>query len=128
MHPLEQDVETLRNEPGEILVQQADPADCVYIIAEGEAEVRLTTDDGHDVRLGTIARHSILGEIAVLCCSRRTATVLAKSRMLTLKIAAPVFVDLLRGNPEISIQVLRIMAERLENLTAMLRRQRRELG
>ena len=88
MQPLEQDVETLRNiplfaglptarlkliaytaevlhfEPGEVIVQQGDPADAVFIIADGEAEVWLEALDGHTVRLGTMGRHSLLGEIA----------------------------------------------------------------
>jgi len=111
-HPLERDVETLRNiplfgglptprlkliaytaevlrfEPGETVVQQADHADCVYVIAEGEVEVHLATDDGRQVRLGTLGRHSLLGEIAVLCGGRRTATVQARTPVVTLKISA----------------------------------------
>jgi CRP/FNR family cyclic AMP-dependent transcriptional regulator len=145
MQPLEQDVETLRNiplfaglpkarlkliaytaevlhfEPGEVIVQQGDPADSVFIIADGEAEVWLTALDGHTVRLGTLSRHSLLGEIAVLCNGRRTATVQAKGRVVTLKISAHVFLDLLRQSPDIGMQVMKIMAERLEKTTAIIR-------
>ncbi len=152
MHRLEQDVETLRNiplfaglptaklkliaytaevmhfEPGEIVVRQGDPADCVYIIAEGEAEVRLTADDGRELHLGTMGRHTLFGEVAVLCGGRRTATGVAKSRMVTLRITGHVFLDLLRGSPEIGIHVMRIMAKRLENMTAILRGQPGGLG
>ena len=94
MQPLERDVETLRNiplfadlptarlkliaytaevvrfEPGEVIVQQGDPADAVYIIAEGEAEVWLADADGHTMRLGTMGRHTLFGETAVLCQSQ----------------------------------------------------------
>ena len=144
MQPMMRDVEMLRNiplfaglptprlkliaytaevihfEPGEVIVQQGDPADAVYIIAEGEAEVWLTALDGHTVRLGSLSRHSLLGEIAVLCNGRRTATVRAKDRVVTLKIAAQVFLDLLRQSPEIAMQVMKILAERLERSTALL--------
>ncbi len=145
MQPLERDVETLRNiplfaglptarlkliaytaevlrfEPGEEIVQQGDPADAVYIIAEGEAEVWLTAVDGHEVRLGTMGRHSLLGEIAVLCNGRRTATVRARDPMATLKLSAQVFLDLVRQSPDISMKVMTILAERLEKTTALLR-------
>lgn len=144
MQPMMRDVEMLRNiplfaglptarlkliaytaevvqfEPGEIIVQQGDPADAVYIIAEGEAEVWLTALDSHTVRLRTLERHSLLGEIAVLCNGRRTATVQAKDRVVTLKIAAKVFLDLLQQSPEIGMQVMKILAERLERITALL--------
>jgi CRP/FNR family cyclic AMP-dependent transcriptional regulator len=145
MQSLEQDVEMLRNiplfaglprarlkliaytaevlhfEPGEVIVQQGDPADSVFIIADGEAEVWLTADDGHDVRLGTLGRHSLLGEIAVLCNGRRTATIRTKDRVVTLKISAHVFLDLLRQSPDIAMQVMRIIADRLEKTTAIIR-------
>jgi CRP/FNR family cyclic AMP-dependent transcriptional regulator len=145
MQPLEEDVETLRNiplfaglptarlkliaytaevlrfEPGEVIVQQGDPADAVFIIADGEAEVWLAALDGHSVRLGTMGRHSLLGEIGVVCNGRRTATVQAKQRVVTLKISARVFLDLLRQSPDIGMQVMRIMAERLEGTMAIIR-------
>ena len=148
MQPMMRDVEMLRNiplfaglptprlkliaytaevihfEPGEVIVQQGDPADAVYIIAEGEAEVWLAALDGHTVRLGSLSRHSLLGEIAVLCNGRRTATVRAKDRVVTLKIAARVFLDLLRQSPEIGMQVMTILAERLERSTALLQQYR----
>jgi CRP/FNR family transcriptional regulator, cyclic AMP receptor protein len=111
----------LRFEPAEEIVQQGDPADAVYIIAEGEAEVWLTALDGHAVRLGTLGRHSLLGEIAVLCNGRRTATVRAKDPVVTLKLSAQVFLDLVRQNPDISMKVMTILAERLEKTTEILR-------
>jgi CRP-like cAMP-binding protein len=149
MQPLERDVETLRNiplfaglptarlkliaytaevicfEPGEVIVQQGDPADAVYIIAEGEAEVWLSAREGHNLRLGSLGRHSLLGEIAVLCNGRRTATVQAKDRVVTLKIAGNVFLDLVRQSPDIGMQVMTILAERLERTTALLQQERR---
>lgn len=149
MQPLAHDVETLRNiplfaglptarlkliaytaevlrfEPGETLVREGEPAECVYVIAEGEAEVWLTAADRREIRLGTLGRHSLLGEIAVLCGGRRTATVQARSRVVTLKIGAQVFLDLLRQSPEISMQVLKIMARRLEKAAAFVREYQR---
>jgi CRP-like cAMP-binding protein len=149
MQPLERDVETLRNiplfaglptarlkliaytaeiirfEPGEVIVQQGDGADAVYVIAEGEAEVWLAATDGHNIRLGTMGSHSLFGEIAVLCRGRRTATVRAKDGVVTLKIAANVFLDLVRQSPDIAMQVMTILAERLEQNAALLRQYER---
>lgn len=149
MQPLERDVETLRNiplfaglptarlkliaytsevvrfEPGEVIVQQGDPADAVYIISEGEAEVWLQDADGHMMPLGTMARHTLFGETAVLCQSRRTATVRAKDRVATFKISAKVFLDLVRQSPEIGMQVMTVLAQRLERSTALLQQHER---
>lgn len=144
MQPLERDVETLRNiplfaglptarlkliaytaevvqfEPGEVIVRQGDPADAVYIIAEGEAEVWVTDDHGGDIQLNTMGRHSLFGEIAVLGHGRRTTTVKAKDRVATFKLSAKLFLDLVRQSPEIGIQVMTVLAQRLERTTARL--------
>lgn len=147
MEPLSQDVETLRNIPlfaglptprlkliaytaeivrfasGEVIVQQGDPADAVYIVTDGEAEVRLRDSEGHDVLLATMARHSLFGETAVLSRGRRTATVVAKTPVTTFKISAKVFLDLLRQSPDISMQVMSVLAQRLEATSARLQQQ-----
>jgi CRP-like cAMP-binding protein len=149
MQPLERDVEMLRNIPlfaglptarlkliaytaeivrfdsGEVIVQQGDPADAVYIIAEGEADVSLTDTAGDTIRLRTMGPHSLFGEIAVLCRSRRTATVRAKDRVVTLKIPGKVFLDLVRQSPDIAMQVMTVLAQMLERNTALLQRHER---
>jgi len=149
MQPLERDVETLRNiplfaglptarlkliaytaevvrfEPGEVMVQQGDPADAVYIIAEGEAEVWLADADGHQIQVATMGRNSLFGEIAVISRGRRTTTVRAKDRVATFKISANVFLDLVRSSPEIGMQVMMVLAQRLERTTALLQQHER---
>jgi CRP-like cAMP-binding protein len=143
MQPLERDVEKLRNiplfaglptarlkliaytaevvqfEPGELIVRQGDPADAVYIIIEGEAAV-LTGDDGHEIELNTMGPNTLFGETGVLCQGRRTATVRARDRVITFKISAKLFLDLVRQSPEIGMQVMTVLAQRLERLTARL--------
>ena len=142
--PLERDVDTLRNIPlfaglptarlkliaytaevvrfeaGEVMVQQGDVADAVYIIIEGEAEVWLADADSHEIHVATMGANSLLGEIAVIARSRRTTTVRAKSRVATFKISANVFLDLVRQSPDIGMQVLTVLAQRLERTTALL--------
>jgi CRP-like cAMP-binding protein len=147
--PLERDVETLKNiplfaglptarlkliaytaemvqfAPDEIIVRQGDAADAVYIIADGEAEVLLTDDEGKAISLGTMGRHTLFGEIAVLCQGRRTTTVKAKDAVVTYKISAPLFLELVRSSPEIGMQVMTVLAQRLERSTQRLQHHQR---
>jgi CRP-like cAMP-binding protein len=150
MQSLQRDVETLRNiplfaglptarlkliaytaevvrfEPGEVIVKQGDPADAVFIVAEGEAEVWLKDADDRPIHLATLGAHSLFGETAVLCRSRRTATVQAKDRVVTFKISAQVFLDLVRQSPDIGMQVMTVLAQRLERNTALLQQLQRQ--
>ena len=145
MRLLERDVETLRNiplfaglptprlkliaytaevvcfQPGEVIVQQGDPADAVYIITAGEADVELTDQDGHGLHLTTMGPNTLFGETGVLCRGRRTATVRARTPTVTFKIAAKVFLDLVRQSPEIAMQVMTVLAERVERSSRLLR-------
>jgi CRP/FNR family transcriptional regulator, cyclic AMP receptor protein len=147
MQPLERDVETLRNIPffaglptarlkliaytaevirfeaGEVIVRQGDPADAVYIIVEGEADVWVASDKGSEIQLTTMGPHTIFGEIAVLTQGRRTTTVRAKDQVVAFKIAAKLFLDLVRQSPEIGMQVMTVLAQRLERVTARLQQQ-----
>jgi CRP-like cAMP-binding protein len=149
MQSLTRDVETLRNiplfaglptaklkliaytaeivcfEPEEVIVQQGDLPDGVYIIAEGEAEVWLTDTAGESRRLNLMGPHTLFGETAVLAQSRRTATVRAKDRVVTFKISNNLFLDLLRHSPDIGMQVLTLLAKRLERTTALLQQYER---
>jgi CRP-like cAMP-binding protein len=144
MQPLERDVETLRKiplftglptarlkliaytaevvefAPGETIVRQGDPADAVYIVTEGEAEVLLLDADGNELMVATMGRHSLFGETAVIGKGRRTATVRARDRVITFKISAEVFLDLVRQSPEISMQVMTVLAQRIERTSALL--------
>jgi CRP/FNR family cyclic AMP-dependent transcriptional regulator len=146
MQPLERDVETLRRiplfaglptarlkliaytaevmefAPGETIIRQGDPADAVYILTEGEADVSIRDVDGHEIELPTMGRHSLFGEVAVLSKGRRTTTIRARSRVATFKISADVFLDLVRQSPEISMQVMTVLAQRLESSSALLQK------
>ncbi len=112
--------EIVRFEPGEAIVQQGDPADAVYIIAEGEAELWLTDNAGHETRLAVLGAPSFFGESAVACRSQRAATVRAKGRVVTFRISANAFLDLMRQNPDICMRVMTKLAQRLERNTALL--------
>lgn len=142
--PLERDVETLRNiplfaglptprlkliaytaevvrfAPGEVIVRQGDAADAVYIITEGEAEVWLRDAEGSEIHLATMGANSLFGETAVICKGRRTASVKAKDVVVTFKIAANLFLDLVRQSPEIGMQVMTVLAQRVERTSNAL--------
>lgn len=109
--------ERLTFKPGQLLVRQGDQGDAAYIILDGEADVVVTQPDGREVVVATLARHAVLGEIAILCDVPRTATVRAKEGVQALKITKDLFFRLVQDFPQIGIEVMRILAARLEKTT-----------
>ena len=59
-------------EAGHPLFQQGDPGDAAYIVLDGEAEVSIDSPQG-PVKVATVGKHAIIGEIAILCEVPRTA-------------------------------------------------------
>ena len=103
---------------GEVLCLQGEPGDSVFVIDEGEVDVSITVH-GLPVRIATLGRNDIFGEMAVICNLPRTADVRARGPLTVLKIEADVFLQMVTGNPDSALGVMRVLAERLMRLTAL---------
>lgn len=100
--------------PGDILMRQGDPADCAYVILEGEAEVLAQTKGGEFV-IAVLGQNAVPGEIGVLTDAPRTATVRAKSRVRALRISPEVFLRLASGRPDRALHVMRQLSVHIAN-------------
>ena len=114
----------LRFDEGEILFRQGDEPDAAYMLVEGDADVVVDAPDG-EVIVARIGAGSILGEMAVLCESRRSATVIARGSVVALRIPAEVFRRMLQESPAMALAVMRDLASRLERTTSQLARRPR---
>jgi CRP-like cAMP-binding protein len=112
---------------GDELFHQGDSGDAAYIIIGGAADILIDTDNG-PMSVATVGRNDIIGEIAILCDVPRTATVRALEELETLKISKDLFFRLIAEFPQISIEIMRELAERLEKTTNQLRDARTQLA
>ncbi|HEY5598323.1 MAG TPA: cyclic nucleotide-binding domain-containing protein [Kiloniellales bacterium] len=110
--------ERLTFKPGQSLFERGDPGDAAYIIVDGTADVIATIDKPTVV--AKLAKNDIVGEIAILCDVPRTATVAATSELTALKITKDLFFRMVTDFPEMGVEVMRVLAHRLENTTADL--------
>ena len=93
--------------PGEILVRQADRADCMYFIVSGEVEVRLPNSSVH------LHSGDFFGEIALLTDSVRTATVAALTSCQLLVLRVDDFRKVLAAHPDLRETISRVAEQRL---------------
>ena len=112
--------ERLTFRTGQSLFQQGDAGEAAYIIVEGEADVTVDTPAG-PLTVANVSRNDIIGEIAILCDVPRTATVTATSELVTLKITKDLFFRMVTDFPEMGVEIMRVLAHRLEQTTAQLR-------
>lgn len=99
--------------PGDIIIRQDDPADYVFSLFEGNAEVLV-----NDVVVGEVNEGEVLGALAVLTHSPRSATVRAKTRCSVVKVPKDQFKHLIRNNPTMIHGLLTDMANQIKKLNA----------
>lgn len=106
---------------GGTLFHQGDPGDAAYIVLSGEAEIVAEGKDGKRVSVVRLHNNALIGEIALLRNVPRTATVVAATPMVVLKIGKDSFFQLLRDVPSLALELMRELAERVEDTTVKLR-------
>jgi len=108
--------ESLTYRAGELLFDQGDEGDSAFVVIDGSASV-LINIGGEKKEVAVIGSKQIFGEMAVLCDIPRTAAIGAKSDLEVLRIDREAFLKLLSEFPEVSLQVMRFLAARLEATT-----------
>lgn len=111
--------ERIRFTAGQRFFSQGDAADAAYVILEGKADVILDAK-GSDVKVAELGRNALVGEMAILSETPRSATVVATEAASALRIDKRVFLELLTQFPQMSIAVMRELAHRLERTNAQL--------
>lgn len=106
--------ERLAFDKGAVLFGEGDRGDSAYLILQGSVNVLVSTANG-PVSVAHLTQNAFVGEIALLCDVPRTATVVAEEPLDTLKIRKDSFFQLLRDLPQMTLEIMRELAERLHN-------------
>ena len=77
-----------------------------------------------EVKVAELAENSVVGEISIICNVARTATVRAETQLEVLRITKDNFSRLLSDFPEMTLEILRVLATRLSQTTAELSAER----
>ena len=112
--------ERLSFTPGQFLCKQGDVGDAAYIIIDGDADVVLETGSDN-ITVASVGKNDIIGEIAILLDVPRTASVVATSDVIALKVTKDLFFRMASDFPEMSVEIMRVLAHRLEAANARLR-------
>jgi len=97
---------------GEELFRAGEPSDCAYVIMEGAVEVMADTEAGEVVAV-TLSKNELFGEMGVLSNAPRSASIRAKGDVKALRITDEAFLKLLRDNPDVALDVLRQLSDKL---------------
>jgi NADH:ubiquinone reductase (H+-translocating) len=100
-------------EPGDIIFQQGDLGDCVYVIEDGECDV-LCERKGEQEHLATLGRGAYFGEMALLSNKTRSATLRARTAMDVVIIPKADFNKLRQSVPAFGTVFTELAAQRAE--------------
>jgi len=106
--------------PREKLFHKGDPGNQVYAVVEGTLKVVTTSESGDDVVFNLVAAGEVIGEIAALCQSERTATVVAIGDCELLAIDRRDLFAFLRAHPEAALELMQVLARRLRSLSELV--------
>jgi len=73
------------------------------------------------VQVAELHGNAVIGEIGLLRNKPRTATIKAATPMVVLRIGRETFYQILRDVPQLALEVMRELAERVEDTTVRLR-------
>ncbi|MBA3449299.1 MAG: cyclic nucleotide-binding domain-containing protein, partial [Pseudaminobacter sp.] len=104
---------------GELLFRQGDEGDAAYVILSGKADILVETPAGQ-IKVAEVEPNAIVGEIAILCDVSRTATVRTSIPVEALRIKKDHFLRLLTEFPEMTVEIVRVLADRLAHTTSEL--------
>lgn len=95
----------------DVIFSTGDPADTMYIIKQGEVDIRA---GGNLIVTSTTGE--IFGEMALIDASPRSATAQARSDCVLIPIDQQRFTFLVQQTPYFSLYVMRILVDRIRKL------------
>lgn len=96
---------------GEQIIDRETESEDVFFVIAGTAQVVNFSPGGREVSFDDIAAGGLFGELAALDNRPRSASVVAKTPMLTASLPATAFRELLEAHPPIALALLRRLAE-----------------
>ena len=100
--------------PGEFLFRQGESGDKMYVLLEGSVEITL-----NDLVLERAGPGSLLGEMALIDDSPRTASVVSKTSCRLAQIDRRRFHFLVQQTPHFATHVMKTLADRLRHMNAV---------
>src|SRR4030095_12721737 len=103
--------------PREVVFQQGDPGDGLFVIAAGYLKASLTGPTGTATTLAIMGPSEMFGELSLLDGGPRSATVTAVTRAALMAIDRDSFLRLFESRPRLGITIMEVVARRLRRLS-----------
>jgi CRP/FNR family cyclic AMP-dependent transcriptional regulator len=106
--------------PGQIIFNQGESGDTMYVVLEGQVDLRVNGQLVEKLESG-----GVLGEMALLETAPRTASAIARTACKLIPVNQQRFALLVQHKPNFALEIMRVMAGRLRQMDAQLQPQSR---
>jgi CRP-like cAMP-binding protein len=103
---------------GQIIFNQGDPADRLFIIKAGRIRLWKATEEGNEITLDIRQSGDILGECMFSCDTYYPVNATCLSETYTCSLSKAGFEELVLANPNMGLQVIKNLSKRIDWLTS----------
>lgn len=98
---------------GEIIFQEGEPGDRMYVILEGKVKLGQSSNDGRESLLAILGPGEMFGELSLFDPGQRASTATALTDAVILALSNEQLRPWLAGRPEVAAALLQALARRL---------------
>jgi CRP/FNR family transcriptional regulator/CRP/FNR family cyclic AMP-dependent transcriptional regulator len=103
-----------------VIFHAGDPADAVFVVANGKVKIVTTSSDGKEFILTVLGAGQVFGEMALIESAPRSASVITLTAVELVMIKREDFHHLLNTSPAISRKLLVILSRRLRRANSKM--------
>jgi CRP/FNR family cyclic AMP-dependent transcriptional regulator len=104
----EHTAEQERHAPGSVIFHEGDPGNAMYVLLEGEVDIRINGNTVYTALPG-----DFFGEMALIETRERSATAIARTDCRLAPVSERRFLFMVEQTPYFSLHVMRVLVERL---------------
>jgi CRP-like cAMP-binding protein len=106
---------------GQILFARGDAGDRLYVVEQGRVRLAIATEEGRELSVRHAVPGDLLGEIAVLDGSSRSAEAVAITPVVAHALGRSALLQLIARHPPIALGVIGLLCRRLRETTEQLK-------
>jgi sulfate permease, SulP family len=101
----------LELQPGQDVVRQGERSESMHFILKGRVGIFVSTDDGREVRVRSLGRHTTTGEMGLITGRRRSATIRAEVASTLYELPLDAYRQIILQEPMLGQALLRLAME-----------------
>ena len=105
---------------GDVIFQQDDPGDRLYLVVEGTVKISIVSQDGRESDIALLQAGDCFGEMSVLDGGLRSATATAAAPTQTMTLSREDFLAFLGEHTQVGAQIIRLLVSRLRATDQMM--------